>query len=68
MKRRHHTPGQVVRKVTEGQKLLPKGKSVDEVAKYLKRIAKYTAWVAGCVTMWHDYFPAAGWGAAPGPT
>ena len=36
MKRRHHTPEQVVRKVAEGQKLLAEGKSVDEVAKYLE--------------------------------
>lgn len=36
MKRRQHTPEQVVRKVAEGQKLLAEGKSVDEVAKYLE--------------------------------
>jgi putative transposase len=36
VKRRHHTPEQVVRKVAEGQKLLAEGKSVDEVAKYLE--------------------------------
>jgi hypothetical protein len=34
----------------------------------LKRIAKYTAWTAGRASMWHDYFPAAGWEAAPGQT
>ena len=36
VKQRHHTPEQIVRKVTEGQKLLAEGKSVDEVAKYLE--------------------------------
>jgi putative transposase len=36
VKRRHHTPDQVVRKVQEGQKLLAEGKPVDEVAKYLE--------------------------------
>jgi len=36
VKRRQHTPEQVVRKVAEGQKLLAEGKSVDEVAKYLE--------------------------------
>ena len=36
MKQRHHTPEQIVRKVTEGQKLLAEAKSVDEVAKYLE--------------------------------
>jgi putative transposase len=36
VKRRHHTPEQVVRKVQEGQRLLAEGKPVDEVAKYLE--------------------------------
>jgi putative transposase len=36
VKRSHHTPEQVVRKVAEGQKLLAEGKSVDEVAKHLE--------------------------------
>ena len=36
MKRRTHSPEQVIRKVNEGQKLLAEGKTVDEVAKYLE--------------------------------
>jgi transposase len=36
VKQRHHTPEQIVRKVTEGQRLLAEGKSVDEVAKYIE--------------------------------
>ena len=36
MKRRRHSPEQVVRKVAEGQRLLGEGKTVDEVAKYLE--------------------------------
>jgi len=36
VKRRQHTPEQVIRKVNEGQKLLAEGKTVDEVAKYLE--------------------------------
>ena len=36
MKRRHHTPEQVIRKVAEGQKLLAAGKEVAEVARYLE--------------------------------
>ena len=36
MKRRHHTPEQVIRKLNEGQKLLAEGRSVDEVAKHLE--------------------------------
>lgn len=36
MKRCHHSPEQVVRKVAEGQRLLGEGKTVDEVAKYLE--------------------------------
>ena len=34
MKRRQHTPEQVIRKVNEGQKLLAEGKTLDEVAKH----------------------------------
>jgi transposase-like protein len=36
VKRRTHSPEQVIRKVNEGQKLLAEGKTVDEVAKYLE--------------------------------
>ena len=36
MKRRHHTPEQVIRKLNEGQKLLAEGKSVEEVARHLE--------------------------------
>ena len=36
MKRRRHTPEQVIRKLNEGQKLLAEGRSVDEVAKHLE--------------------------------
>ena len=36
MKRRNHTPEQVVRKVNEGQRFLAEGKTVDEVAKHLE--------------------------------
>jgi putative transposase len=36
VKRRHHTPEQVIRKVTEGQKLLAEGQEVAEVARYLE--------------------------------
>jgi putative transposase len=36
VKRRHHTPEQVIRKLNEGQQLLAEGKSVDEVAKHLE--------------------------------
>lgn len=36
MKRRQHTPEQVIRKLNEGQKLLAEGRSVDEVAKHLE--------------------------------
>ncbi len=33
MKRRHHTPEQVIRKLAEGEKLLAQGKSVEEVCR-----------------------------------
>jgi putative transposase len=36
VKRSHHTPEQVIRKVNEGQKLLAEGKTIDEVTKYLE--------------------------------
>jgi putative transposase len=36
VKRRHHTPEQIIRKVTEGQKLLAEGQEVAEVARYLE--------------------------------
>ena len=47
MKRRHHSPEQAVRKVTEGQKMLAEGKTVDEVAKYLQVTpATWYRWVS----------------------
>jgi transposase-like protein len=36
VKRRQHTPEQVIRKLNEGQKLLAEGKSVEEVARHLE--------------------------------
>ena len=36
MKRRRHTPEQVVRLLAEGDKLLGEGKTVDEVARHLE--------------------------------
>ena len=36
MKRRRHTPDQVIRKLAEGEKLLGQGKSLDEVVRHLK--------------------------------
>ncbi len=36
MKRRHHTPEQVMRKVAEGQKLLTERQEVAELARYLE--------------------------------
>jgi transposase-like protein len=36
MKRRRHTPEQIVRKLAEGEKLLGEGKSIDEVARHLE--------------------------------
>jgi transposase-like protein len=36
MKRRRHTPEQVIRKLTEGEKLLAEGKSIEQVARHLE--------------------------------
>jgi putative transposase len=36
MKRRHHTPEQIIRLVAEGEKLLGQGQSIDEVARHLE--------------------------------
>src|SRR5271167_3865073 len=36
MKRRRHTPEQVIRKLAEGEKLLGEGKSLDEVCRHLE--------------------------------
>ena len=36
MKRRHHTPEQIIRKLAEGDKLLGQGQSLDEVARHLE--------------------------------
>ena len=36
MKRRRHTPEQVIRKLAEGDKLLAEGKSLEEVARHLE--------------------------------
>ena len=36
MKRRRHTPEQVIRKLAEGDKLLAEGKTIDEVARHLE--------------------------------
>jgi transposase-like protein len=36
MKRRRHTPEQVIRKLREADRLLAEGKDVDEVARYLE--------------------------------
>jgi len=36
VKRRRHTPEQVIRKLAEGEKLLGEGKSLDEVARHLE--------------------------------
>ena len=47
MKRRQHTPEQVIRKINEGQKLLAEGKTVDEVAKHLEVTpSTWDRWVA----------------------
>jgi hypothetical protein len=35
MKRRRHTPEQVIRKLAEGENLLGQGKSIDEVTRHL---------------------------------
>ena len=36
MKRRRHTPEQVIRKLAEGEKLLGEGKTIEEVARHLE--------------------------------
>jgi transposase-like protein len=36
MKRRRHTPEQVIRKLAEGEKLLAEGKTIDEVTRHLE--------------------------------
>jgi putative transposase len=36
MKRRRHTPEQIVRKLAEGEKLLGEGKALDEVVRHLE--------------------------------
>ena len=36
MKRRRHSPEQIIRKLAEGDKLLAEGKSIDEVARHLE--------------------------------
>jgi putative transposase len=36
MKRRRHTPEQIIRKLAEGEKLLAQGKDLDEVVRYLE--------------------------------
>jgi putative transposase len=36
MKRRRHTPEQVIRKLAEGDKLLAQGQSIEEVARHLE--------------------------------
>ncbi len=36
MKRRRHTPEQVIRKLAEGDKLLNQGQSLDEVVRHLE--------------------------------
>jgi putative transposase len=36
MKRRRHTPEQIVRLLAEGEKLLGEGKTIDEVARHLE--------------------------------
>ena len=36
MKRRRHTPEQIIRKLAEGDKLLGEGKSIDEVVRHLE--------------------------------
>jgi putative transposase len=36
MKKRRHTPEQMIRKLAEGDKLLAEGKSIEEVARHLE--------------------------------
>ena len=45
MKRRRHTPEQVIRKLREADRLLAEGKDVDEVARHLEVSAQtYHRW------------------------
>ena len=36
MKRRHHSPAQIIRKLAEGDRMLNEGSSVEEVARHLE--------------------------------
>ncbi len=36
MKKRQHTPEQIIRKLAEGEKLLGEGRSIGEVARHLE--------------------------------
>jgi putative transposase len=36
VKKRRHTPEQIIRKLAEGEKLLAEGKTIDEVARHLE--------------------------------
>jgi transposase-like protein len=36
MKRRHHSPEQIIRKLAEGDRMLNEGSSVEEVARHLE--------------------------------
>jgi len=36
MKKRHHTPEQIIRKLAEGDRMLNEGSNVDEVARHLE--------------------------------
>ena len=46
MKRRRHTPEQIIRKVAEGQKLLAEGQDVAGVARFLEVTpATWNRWV-----------------------
>ena len=36
MKRRRHTPEQIIRKLAEGEKLLGQGQSIEEVSRHLE--------------------------------
>jgi putative transposase len=36
MKKRHHTPEQIIRKLAEGDRMLNQGSTVDEVARHLE--------------------------------
>ena len=48
MKRRKHTPDQVVRKLREADRLLADGKDVAEVAKHLECAERYVRLLVGC--------------------